>query len=92
MRDALSFNTFARKNITLAAALTVSALVATPLVMGASRAFATQEEPAAVSRTVAIVPVEVGALRNAPASEPCRRKVRVVYSGYGTPADGCAAH
>lgn len=84
--------TFARKNLTVLAALTAAALAATPMVMGASRALATSEAPAAISQTVAIVPVEVGAIRTAPASEPCRHKVRVVYSGYGTSSDGCAAH
>ena len=59
--------------------------------MGASRALATPDEPAAVSRTLAVVPMDVGPIRSAPAAEPCPHRVRVVYSGYGTPSDGCAA-
>lgn len=81
----------ARTNLTVFAALAAAALAATPLVMGASRALATPEEPTAITQTVAIVPVEVGAIRSTSAAEPCQRKVRIVYSGYGTPADGCAA-
>ena len=40
-----------------------------------------------------VEPVEVAPVAAAPKSEgTCLRKVRVVYSGYGQPADGCAAH
>ena len=85
-------NHSARKNLTVFAALTVAAIAATPLVMSASRALATPEEPGAVTQTVAIVPVEVGTLRSTSGAESCQHKVRIVYSGYGTSADGCAAH
>ncbi|MFD0938581.1 hypothetical protein ACFQ12_25780 [Methylobacterium trifolii] len=79
-----------RKDLTVFAALVAASLVATPLVMGAGKALATPEEPVSVSRTVEILPVTVAPVA-APAAmaEPCARKVRVVYSGYGTPDAAC---
>ncbi|MDP4002768.1 hypothetical protein [Methylobacterium sp. NEAU K] len=92
MRNARIVNDFGRKNIAVLAALAVSAMVATPFVMSASRALATPEEQA-VTTTLRVEPVEVAPVAAAPkAAESCLRKVRVVYSGYGTPAAGCAAH
>lgn len=76
-----------RKDLTVFAALAAAALAATPLVMGASRALATQEAPAAITASLRVTPVEVAPI----AAAPCLRKVRVVYGGYNTPADACAA-
>jgi hypothetical protein len=84
-------NTFGRKNIAVLAALAVSSLVATPFVMSASRALATGEDQP-VAATLRVEPVDVAPVTVAPKAEGCARKVRVVYSGYGQPADGCAAH
>ena len=81
-----------RTPLTLAALFAVS-LVATPLVMSGTKALATAEDTASVALPAAVTPVEVTPVA-APAAqaEPCQvRKVRVVYSGYGTPAQGCAA-
>ena len=40
-----------------------------------------------------VEPVDIAPVATAPKAEAgCTRKVRVVYSGYGQPADGCAAH
>ncbi|MEL6059261.1 MULTISPECIES: hypothetical protein [unclassified Methylobacterium] len=96
MRNARTVNTFGRKNIAILAALAVSSLVATPLVMSASRALATAEDqPVAATlrvEPVEVAPVEAASLPAPKAAAGCARKVRVVYSGYGQPADGCAAH
>lgn len=81
---------FAHRNLALFATLALSAMAATPVVMGASRALATSDDPVA-SATLRVEPVEVRALAPAPAPKPeCLRKVRVVYGSYGTP-EGCAA-
>lgn len=80
-----------RKDLTVFAALAAAALAATPLVMGASRALATQEAPAAITAGLRVAPVEVASVPAAPKAEACLRKVRVVYGGYNTPADACAA-
>ncbi|WP_267358661.1 MULTISPECIES: hypothetical protein [unclassified Methylobacterium] len=92
MRTNRTVNTFGRKNIAVLAALAVSSLVATPFVMSASRALATAEDQP-IAATLRVEPVEVSPVTLAPkAGAGCARKVRVVYSGYGQPADGCAAH
>ena len=92
MFNARTRNTFGRKNIAVFAALAISSLAATPFVMSASRALATSEDQP-VAATLRVEPVEVSPVAAAPKAEPaCRHKVRVVYSGYGQPADGCAAH
>lgn len=90
MRNARTIDTFGRKNIAVLAALAISSLVATPFVMSASRALATAEDQP-IAATLRIEPVEVAPVAAAP-KETCLRKVRVVYTGYGQPADGCAAH
>ncbi len=77
-----------RKDLTLVAALFAASLVATPLVMSGTKALATSGEAEAVALPVATMPVEVAPI--APATESCTRKVRVVYSGYGTPSAACA--
>ncbi|MDP4026780.1 hypothetical protein Q8W71_29675 [Methylobacterium sp. NEAU 140] len=81
-----SFRTAGRRNVAVLAALAISALAATPLV---SRALATSDEPAAITAGLRVEPVEVAPVSAAPKAEPCLRKVRVVYGGYGT-QDGCA--
>ena len=91
MRNTRTNTTFGRNNIAVFAALAISSLVATPFVMSASRALATSEDQP-VAATLRIAPVEVAPVAAAPAEATCQRKVRVVYSGYGQPADGCAAH
>jgi hypothetical protein len=92
MRNVRNVNSFGRKNIAVFAALAISSLIATPLMMSASRALATPEEQA-VTATLRVEPVEVAPVAAAPKAEStCLRKVRVVYSGYGRSADGCAAH
>ncbi|WP_267428446.1 hypothetical protein [Methylobacterium sp. GC_Met_2] len=92
MRTTRTINTFGRKNIAVLAALAVSSLVATPFVMSASRALATAEDQP-IAATLRVEPVEVSPVTLAPTGKAgCARKVRVVYSGYGQPADGCAAH
>lgn len=92
MFNARTRNTFGRKNIAVFAALAISSLAATPVVMSASRALATSEDQP-VAATLRVEPVDVAPVAVAPKSEgTCLRKVRVVYSGYGQPSDGCAAH
>ncbi|MEE7448374.1 hypothetical protein MRF4_11385 [Methylobacterium radiotolerans] len=91
MFNARTRNTFGRKNIAVFAALAISSLAATPFVMSASRALATSEDQP-VAATLRVEPVEVAPVAAARAEPTCRHKVRVVYSGYGQPADGCAAH
>lgn len=82
----------ANRNVTVFAALIAASLVATPLVMSAGNAAATSEDVSAVAVPVAVVPVETAPIA-APATkgEGCTRKVRVVYSGYGTPDAACIA-
>ncbi|GJD56997.1 hypothetical protein [Methylobacterium dankookense] len=82
-----------RKNLTIVAALFAGSLVATPLVMSGTKALATAEDTATITLPAAVTPVEVTAVAApAPQAEPCQvRKVRVVYSGYGTPNAGCQA-
>ena len=79
---------FAHRHLALVAGLAVSAMAATPLVMNASRALATSDDPVATA-TLRVEPVEISPV--SPAPQPaCLRKVRVIYGGYGTP-EGCAA-
>lgn len=81
---------FANRNLALVATLALSAMAATPVVMGASRALATSDDPVAAA-TLRVDPVEVSSIAAVPAAKPdCQRKVRVVYGSYGTP-EGCAA-
>jgi hypothetical protein len=92
MRNARTVSTFGRKNIAVFAALAISSLAATPFVMSASRALATPEDQP-IAATLRVEPVDVTPVTAAPkAAATCLRKVRVVYGGYGQPADGCAAH
>lgn len=85
---AFSTKSFARRNLALVATLALSAMAATPVVMNASRALATSDDPVPAA-TLRVEPVEVSAI--APVAKPaCLRTVRVVYGGYGTP-EGCAA-
>ena len=81
---------FFSRNVTVLAALVAASLVATPLVMSASNAFATAEERSVAAMPAAVAPVEAAPIA-APATrgEICTRKVRVVYSGYGTPDAAC---
>jgi hypothetical protein len=88
MQQARTLNDFGRKNIAVLAAIAVSAMVATPFVMSASRALATPEEPT-VTTTLRVDPVEISPVAAPKEAAPCLRKVRVVYSGYGTPSDAC---
>lgn len=88
MQQARPLNDFGRKNIAVLAAIAVSAMVATPFVMSASRALATPEEPT-VTTTLRVDPVEISPVAAPKEAAPCLRKVRVVYSGYGTPSDAC---
>lgn len=80
-------NGFSSKGYVFAAAI-AAALVATPMVIGASNALATQDRTDVVSMPAAVTPVEVMPVA-APAVETCTRKVRVVYSGYGA-GSACA--
>ncbi|WP_430910753.1 hypothetical protein [Methylobacterium sp. sgz302541] len=73
-----------RTGITVFAALVAASLAATPLVMGASNALAVSQDESAVPAPVTVVPVEVAPVSAASQAETCVRKVRVVYSGYGT--------
>lgn len=82
-----SSKSFARRNLALVATLALSAMAATPVVMSASRALATSDDPVPAA-TLRVEPVEVSAI--APVAKPaCQHKVRVVYGSYGTP-EGCA--
>ncbi|GJD82635.1 hypothetical protein [Methylobacterium haplocladii] len=80
-----------RNGFTIFAALVATALVATPMAIGATQAFATAEPAEAVSQTVAVTPVQVALVATAAAPETCAKKVRVVYSGYAAPPAGCLA-
>lgn len=81
---------FVHRNLALVATLALSAMAATPVVMGASRALATSDDPVAAA-TLRVDPVEVSTIAPIPAAKAeCQHKVRVVYGSYGTP-EGCAA-
>ena len=88
MQQARTLHDFGRKNLAVLAAIAVSAMAATPFVMSASRALATPEEPT-VTATLRVDPVEVSPVAAPKEAAPCLRKVRGVYSGYGTPSDAC---
>jgi len=78
-----------RKGFTVFAAVAAASLLATPLVITATNALATSETAAApITQPMTVAPVEVAAIApvTAPTAESCARKVRVVYSGYGTGA------
>ncbi len=85
-----------RKGFTVFAAAIAASLVATPMVISASNALATADTTGTVAATVAVTPVEVAPVRAAPAAslpgaQDCRRKVRVVYTGYGSVPAACVA-
>jgi hypothetical protein len=84
----VSTQSFARRHVALVATLALSAMAATPVVMSASRALATSDDPIPAA-TLRVEPVEVSPVTPAPVPD-CVRKVRVVYGSYGTP-EGCAA-
>jgi len=88
MHQARTRHDFGRKNFAVLAALAVSAMVATPFVMSASRALATPEE-LTVTASLRVEPVEVSPVAAPKEAAPCLRKVRVVYSGYSNPTDAC---
>lgn len=77
-----------RKGLTVFAALVAASLAATPIVMGAS-ALATSDGTDAVETKVTVTPVEVVPVAAPVVPETCTRKVRVVYSGYGTAPAAC---
>ena len=72
----------------IAAALVAVSLAAAPLVMSAGKALATSGRADTVAEVVTIAPVAVTPVAVPPAIETCTRKVRVVYSGYGS-ASAC---
>ncbi|GJE54015.1 MULTISPECIES: hypothetical protein [Methylobacterium] len=78
-----------RKGFTVFAALVATSLVATPMVIGATQAFATADPADIVTQAVAVAPVEVAPVATAAGPETCAKKVRVVYSGYAPTAAGC---
>ncbi len=81
-----------RKGYTVYAALVVSALAATPLVMSAGGALATADGTGTVTSTLAVQPVEVSAVVAPQASANCARKIRIVYEGYAAaPSRTCTA-
>lgn len=80
---------FSGKGISVLAAAVALALVATPMVIGAGNALATQDRTDIVTMPAAINSVEVTPVAAPVAAETCTRKVRVVYSGYGA-SSSCA--
>ncbi len=82
-------HSFARRHLAVVATLALSAMAATPVVMSATRALATADDPIATA-TLRVEPVEVSPVAPAPTPD-CAHKVRVVYGSYGT-QQGCAAH
>jgi hypothetical protein len=80
-----------RNGITVFAALVATSLVATPFVIGTTKALATPDVPETVTQSVAVAPVDITPVATAPLPETCIRKVRVVYSGYAPAAAGCPA-
>jgi hypothetical protein len=77
-----------RSTFAVFAAIAAASLVATPLVMGASNAFATQEYTETVTMPAVVTPIDVVTVPAPVQAETCTRKVRVVYAGYGR--DACA--
>ena len=78
-----------RKSFTVFAALVAASLVATPFVIGASNALATQSVNDTVAMPAAVMPIQVVSVPAPAAAETCTRKVRVVYSGYAAPSAAC---
>lgn len=77
---------FSSKGYTIFAAAVAAALVATPMVIGASNALATQDR----TDIIAMPAAEVAPVTAPAAAESCTRKVRVVYSGYAAAGPSCA--
>ncbi|KQP08058.1 hypothetical protein ASF28_13295 [Methylobacterium sp. Leaf99] len=77
-----------RSSFAVFAALAAASLAATPLVMGASNALATQEPANVVTMPAVVTPIDVVTVPAPAAAETCTRKVRVVYAGYG--GESCA--
>ena len=77
-----------RSSFAVFAAIAAASLAATPFVMGASNAFATQEPTNIVAMPARVTPIEMVTVPAPVQSETCTRKVRVVYAGYG--GEGCA--
>lgn len=77
-----------RSTFAVFAAIAAASLVATPLVMGASNAFATQENIETVTMPAAVTRIDVATVPAPVQAETCTRKVRIVYAGYGN--DACA--
>jgi hypothetical protein len=72
-----------RSSFAVFAALAAASLAATPLVMGASKAFATQDGTHAVQMPAVVTPIDVVTVPAPVQAETCTRKVRIVYAGYG---------
>ena len=77
-----------RSSFAVFAAIAAASLAATPLVMGASNAFATQDSTNVVAMPALVTPIDVVTVPAPVQAETCTRKVRVVYVGYGS--EGCA--
>jgi hypothetical protein len=77
-----------RSSFAVFAAIAAASLVATPLVMSASNAFATQETTNVVTMPAVVTPIDVVTVPAPVQAETCTRKVRVVYAGYG--GEACA--
>ena len=71
-----------RSTVTVFAALVAASLVATPVVISASNAFATPDHSEAVTMPAAVTPIDVVTVPAPAPAETCTRKVRVVYTGY----------
>jgi hypothetical protein len=80
-----------RNGFTVFAVLVVTSLIATPVVIGTSKALATPDVPETIAQSVTVSPVDVTPVTAAPLPETCNRKVRVVYSGYAPAGAGCPA-
>ncbi|KQT14827.1 hypothetical protein ASG40_05855 [Methylobacterium sp. Leaf399] len=78
-----------RQSFTVFAAVLAASLVATPLVISASNAFATPESTDAVVMPAVVTAIEVAPVAAPAVAETCQRKVRVVYAGYAQA--GCTA-
>ena len=72
-----------RKGYVVAALVAVS-FAGAPLVLGAGKALATSGQADTIAEVVTVAPAAVTPLAVRPAIETCTRKVRVVYSGYGS--------
>lgn len=79
-----------RKGLTAFIAIAAAALVATPLAIGTTRALATSDASDEVAARVAVRPVEAMPVAPPQVADCTPRKVRVVYSGYGTPPTACS--